>query len=222
MQAATLRDAEQAFTKRVINKMVLNTRIQHAEEPIYMACESDILLASKNPLKPFADNTDVEETRGQTIPDMFPMSPTVDLVKSNIYLKDMSLGYADSFPYPNHHTVFLSVDKGWSMEQRHASALLHAYAHCTAQAKKKSIENLEQSPISTQVIHTDGELFGFVCYQLNTMEGVQENDIVRNIAWIDSDLLFELSLPRRSMLRNTQYKNYNDNVIKKLLSMVSL
>ena len=74
-------------------------------------------------------------------------------------------------------------------------------------------------PISVQCIHTgNGIDFHFACFQLNTMN-FQNEEGVKNLAWFDNDnALFNKILPKRALLRNTKYEDYNPLVLRKILA----
>jgi len=74
-------------------------------------------------------------------------------------------------------------------------------------------------PISTQCILTDGDIFRFVCFQLNTLN-FETSDGVKNLVWFDEDErpLFNRLLPKRAMLRNTRYLDYDPDVFRQLVA----
>jgi len=74
-------------------------------------------------------------------------------------------------------------------------------------------------PISTQCIMTDGDIFRFVCFQLNTLN-LQTSDGVKNLVWFDDDerALFYRLMPRRAMLRNTRYLDYDASVFQQVVA----
>jgi len=74
-------------------------------------------------------------------------------------------------------------------------------------------------PISTQCIMTNGDIFRFVCFQLNTLN-FETSDGVKNLVWFDEDErpLFNRLMPKRAMLRNTRYLDYDPDVFRQLVS----
>jgi large subunit ribosomal protein L37 len=73
-------------------------------------------------------------------------------------------------------------------------------------------------PVCTQCVATDGETFDFVYFQLNTLDFTSAQG-VKNLVWFDNDnLMYNKIIPRRSMLRNTRYEDYNPEVMKKLVA----
>jgi large subunit ribosomal protein L37 len=74
-------------------------------------------------------------------------------------------------------------------------------------------------PISTQCLLTDGESFTFCFFQLNTLR-MDSEDGIKNMAWIDADhKLFNKILPKRAMLRNTKYQDYDPEIFRKVAAM---
>jgi len=66
---------------------------------------------------------------------------------------------------------------------------------------------------------TDGDIFRFSCFQLNTLN-FETDDGVKNQVWFDEDErpLFNRLVPKRAMLRNTQYLDYDANVFRQLVA----
>lgn len=208
--------------KRILEDHLLYTDFIFGNENVYLKCNSDLLLVSPTALSRFADEKEVEETQYAYIADTFPVAETVDLDRSNIYHKENDIGSGSGSGSLNHHTLLLSMNTDWSMEQRHASALLQSYGHCIQTARTRGISHLASSPVCVQAIHTDGEAFGFTCFQLNTTEtDYKKESGVRNLAWVHGDRLYCKQIPRRSMLRNTQYHSYNGDVVHRIMGMLS-
>jgi len=73
-------------------------------------------------------------------------------------------------------------------------------------------------PISTQCVMTDGDIFSFTCFQLNTLN-FETGDGVKNLVWFsDERPLFSRVVPKRAMLRNTQYLDYDPDVFSQLVA----
>jgi len=66
---------------------------------------------------------------------------------------------------------------------------------------------------------TDGDIFRFICFQLNTLN-FDTNDGVKNLVWFDDDErpLFNRVVPKRAMLRNTRYLDYDADVFRQLVA----
>ena len=72
-------------------------------------------------------------------------------------------------------------------------------------------------PISIQCVLTDGARFLFSCYQLNTAD-LTSTDGIKNIAWFDAAAnMYHKILPKRAMLRNSKYEDYDPEVFRTFL-----
>lgn len=223
-QLLSASDPSLVMTKRLVDNHQLSSVFFHGDDKVHASCTTDVLLASKAPVRRYADEDKVYATRDMSVPDIFPLAATIDLTKSHIYSNSSSLGYLDSFPYTNHHTLFLSMKQEWRMDQRHASALLMSYCHCVEQANRRGANSRGsdmEEPIVIHSVHTDGESFGYTCFQLNTLQTDPSKPGVKNMAWTEADRLYEKTIPRRAMLRNTKYDLYNPAVVQKVLAIVS-
>ena len=74
-------------------------------------------------------------------------------------------------------------------------------------------------PVCVQAVSTDGVIFHFGCFQLNTLN-LSSDSGVKNMAWFDNDnRMYERLEPKRAMLRNTEYRNYDPAVLRKLFAL---
>jgi len=66
---------------------------------------------------------------------------------------------------------------------------------------------------------TDGDIFRFVCFQLNTLN-LRTGDGVKNLVWFDAEdrPLFNRVVPKRAMLRNTRYLDYDPALFRQLVA----
>ncbi|XP_046402014.1 39S ribosomal protein L37, mitochondrial isoform X2 [Ischnura elegans] len=193
---------------------------------IQLECRADLMLMAKNPLPPIADDDVVRGTIDIPLPDLYPMEPTVSLLKENLY--DLQ----DIFPLqPNTsnaslHTVFFHYnetevknlyDLPVTEKQFMGRSLVHTFAVAAAQARH-SLKNEDSDlthPITLQSIHTDGKRFHFAVFQLNTMN-LNGGSGIRNIFW---------HTPVSSIFEECGYKEgrpelvgYNDDVSRNTLA----
>lgn len=221
VQVLSLQDRDFLASRRLMEDFLLRADFSHGYDSIYLSCNSDLLIGSTKSLSAFIDATGVADSKYSSIGDIFPIAPTVDLNRSNIYHARSGTGLISSSFKP--HTLLLSMNPEWSILQRHASALMCSYGHCIEMAKSRdATSNLQANPISIQTIHTDGQMFGFTGFQLNTLETDYKKDgVIRNQAWVDSDRLYHKQEPDRASLRATKYHSYNSHVVHKILGMLS-
>ena len=70
-----------------------------------------------------------------------------------------------------------------------------------------------------QAVQTDKANFELFAFQLNTLDIANESGI-KNMLWMDTvNPLYQKILPKRAMLRNTKYEDYNGEVLNKLLAL---
>ena len=74
-------------------------------------------------------------------------------------------------------------------------------------------------PIVMNCIHTDNATYDLLCFQLNTTDFTTPAG-VKNLAWFDAgNALYRRLEPKRSMLRNTEYHDYDPDVFEKLVAL---
>lgn len=226
-QILAMKEPNSAMDRRLIENHSMHTHFVYDNKPIQLTSRSPYLLTCSQPLKRFATKQEVMDTQHGVIENIEPISPLVDLDISNIYKSESDIGYSTDYKHRYHHTLLLQHPKEWAMETRHSSALLMSYAHCLEVAKRvDTTNNLLNNPVCVQTIHTDGKSFGFTCFQLNTLVTTVEADSMgystrRNMAWVGDDLMYQKDVPRRSMLRDTKYRNYKPDVFRIILGMLS-
>lgn len=102
---------------------------------------------------------------------------------------------SEGYPYPYPHTLYL-LDKAnlrrgrFQPDQLRAKMILFAFGSALAQARLlygNDAKVLEQ-PVVVQSVGTDGRVFHFLVFQLNTTD-LASNEGVKNLAWVDSDQL---------------------------------
>ncbi|OON21291.1 hypothetical protein X801_02809 [Opisthorchis viverrini] len=203
----------------------------------------DLVIYGKDRIPAFASQTQVQDLcRFRSLPTktLGPMSPLIDLQSTCYYRDDSTDGWIGDvprvFPYPHLITVNLSLPSVWSdflepeadpvtPEQRQAGALMHCFASALAHAHKSGLPpGPLQTPVCLQAVCSDGVYFDFVYFQLNTLhfpdpsqESQSTNTVLRNLAWIDGNhRLFDKQIPKRSLLRNTKYRDLDIGVFSRL------
>ncbi|NXE51520.1 RM37 protein, partial [Casuarius casuarius] len=156
-----------------------------------------ILLNSMAPIPPVASKDEVVATEEHTLETFYPIAPTIDLQEVNVYreLDDTgkSSSFRDGYPYPHPHTLYFLESANirpnrFRPEQLRAKMMMFAFGNALAKAKMlygNDPKVLEQ-PVVVQSVGTDGQLFQFMVFQLNTTDLVS-SDGVKNLVWIDSD-----------------------------------
>ncbi|KAK2143922.1 hypothetical protein NP493_4363g00000 [Ridgeia piscesae] len=189
--------------------------------PILIQGEVEYLMSSNQPLAPFGSEDVIDSSVTHSLPDMFPVAPTIDLKHQHIWRDTNITGWREGFSHPHPHTLYLTCSDFWSVSQRNARGLAFCFAHALALAHSKYGNDTKTlpEPISTQCVMTDGATFHFVCFQLNTLN-FDSGDGVKNLVWFDNNNeMYNKILPKRTMLRNTKYEDYDPEVFKKILAL---
>ncbi|XP_064650784.1 large ribosomal subunit protein mL37-like [Lineus longissimus] len=209
-------------TRRLNEDAYVNTNYQHNGTPIMIKGSHQYLITSDRPLAPFADETMVDDSVQHTMPDLFPLFPTIDLHKTNLYTMENNTGWQMPYSHNIPHTLFVSNGtKLWNPDQLNANSMMFLFGHLIAHAKAKygADATTLPEPISGQCVHTNGIDFHLIFYQLNTLD-FSSTEGIKNFVWFDrSNRLFEKRVPKRAMLRNTKYEDYDPVVFKKLLAV---
>ncbi|NXL11190.1 RM37 protein, partial [Mesembrinibis cayennensis] len=156
-----------------------------------------ILMNSMAPIPPVASKEEILATEEHVLETFYPISPTIDLQEVNVYRELNDTGksscFKDGYPYSHPHTLFFLESANirpnrFRPEQLRAKMLMFAFGNALAKAKVlygNDPKVLEQ-PIVVQSVGTDGQLFQFMVFQLNTTDLVS-GDGIKNLVWIDSD-----------------------------------
>ncbi|XP_025960776.2 large ribosomal subunit protein mL37 [Dromaius novaehollandiae] len=152
-----------------------------------------ILLNSMAPIPPVASRDEVVATEEHALETFYPIAPTIDLQEVNVYRELDDTGFRDGYPYPHPHTLYFLESANirpnrFRPEQLRAKMMMFAFGNALAKAKMlygNDPKVLEQ-PVVVQSVGTDGQLFQFMVFQLNTTDLVS-SDGVKNLVWIDSD-----------------------------------
>lgn len=209
--------------RTVIKTPYIRAVFSHDNKTIQVLGNNNFLLTSKTPIPKFADNDIIDASTNYTLPNMYPLKPTIDLQTTNNYhlesfnyLKDRHAPF-----YP--HTLFIVNQTYWKTHQQTANALMYLFGYASNEAKRKFGENVTilPEPINVQCVHMDFCKLNFLSLQLNTLN-FQTSDGIKNLIWCDEDnVMFKKILPRPWLnedLENPRYVDYNPNVFKKFLA----
>ncbi|TFK10186.1 heterogeneous nuclear ribonucleoprotein A0 [Platysternon megacephalum] len=152
-----------------------------------------ILLNAINPLLPVASKDEILATENQILETFHPISPTIDLQEVNVYEERNDTGFREGYPYPHPHTLYFVESANirptrFRPEQLRAKMLMFAFGNALAKAKMLYGDDPKvlEHPVVVQSIGTEGRIFQFMVFQLNTTD-LASSDGVKNLVWIDSD-----------------------------------
>ncbi|XP_030833959.1 39S ribosomal protein L37, mitochondrial [Strongylocentrotus purpuratus] len=161
------------------------------DEQIQVRGRSGLLVSSTSPLERLASPEEVAETASHTLPDFYPLAPTIDLLTRNVYKDNHNFsGFYEGSPFPHAHTLFIHDARNWcrnTMQYLNAQGLMFAFANAMSRAKLQygadAAIDLDE-PIVTQSIVSTGVKFAFIQVQLNTLN-MNSNDGIKNMVWVD-------------------------------------
>ncbi|XP_053325464.1 39S ribosomal protein L37, mitochondrial [Spea bombifrons] len=178
--------------RSMVENCRLSTYWQRGSDTFHVRGISGFLLNAKAPLSPLASESEIQDTVPHKLESLYPISPAIDLQEVNVYKNHNDLGFKEGYPFPDPHTIFImdpcSTKARFLPDQLRAKMIMLAFGSALAKAK---ILNGEESkvlkqPVYVQGIATDGQLFHFVAFQLNTLD-LESDDGVKNLVWIDAD-----------------------------------
>lgn len=179
--------------------------------------EADTLTTSRVPLGPFGSPEEVQATAQAPLPDLYPAKYTLDLDRAHIYRMD------DVYPVPhvtlNQHPHTLHVTHPypyfWFPREKLARAIMACFTFAAARARHLyGADTLTlPEPLAVQCTYSDESTFGFLAYQLNTLD-LSSDEGVKNQVWVEGEphRLFESCDPHQGML------GHNPNVFQRFLA----
>ncbi|XP_076838149.1 LOW QUALITY PROTEIN: large ribosomal subunit protein mL37 [Brachyhypopomus gauderio] len=188
-----LHGAHPALTKRMLaNKYSLSASWTRGEDLFQIRGQNGLLLSSAAPLPVLAGQEEVEATAQYVLETFYyPISPTIDLQRSHIYEQKNHTGFREDYPYPHAHTLFIKEAGDTPKlreDQLRAKMIMFAFGNALARAYAlygNEPKDLEK-PIVVQSVGTNGRVFQFVIFQLNTT-ALESDSGVKNLVWVDAD-----------------------------------
>ncbi|TST47745.1 39S ribosomal protein L37, mitochondrial [Bagarius yarrelli] len=195
--------------RMLAEKYSLSASWTRGEDQFQVRGQNGFLLSSMTPLPAVAGDEEIRSTSDHVLETFYPISPTIDLQHTHVYQLQNHTGFREDYPYPHAHTLFiteagdapkLQPDQlraklimfafGNALARAHAqygafrNSLLSSYLRlmCFLQNKSRVLEK----PIVVQSVGTNGRVFQFVVFQLNTTDLESDNG-VKNLAWVDAD-----------------------------------
>ncbi|CAD5234118.1 unnamed protein product [Bursaphelenchus xylophilus] len=190
-----------------------------AEFPAVFRLIAPTLIQRTSPVPILANESAVEATKSEAIPDVYPISPLIDLKKTNIY--------NDTVVVPrnllNLHldSVFLSQPLRqkypWTTDQNAASAIMYAFTLALAQSQRNGLQKELKTPIVGKAIQLDRGNVDLVVVQLNNLD-LNNTEGVKNMVWLEKALpLYE---PTRHDQNLEKLANVNVDTFKKIANLL--
>lgn len=127
----------------VYNDWVIFIKFLKLDKTIWTRFISEIILSGEDPIPKFSSVEEVKKTTDTKLPDLYPVSPFVDLKHQHVWRIENNTGWSPKFNYQAPHLIFINNrNKGlyehadsWEVGQNNARALMTCMAHATAFAK---------------------------------------------------------------------------------------
>ncbi|XP_001380937.1 39S ribosomal protein L37, mitochondrial [Monodelphis domestica] len=185
-----------ALTRRIQAKdYMLSTSWRRESTFLQIRGLNGTRLSAQEPLAPIASPEEVQATENHVLDTFYPIAPTINLQECDIYDVRNDIGFHEGYPYPHPHTVYFMESANHRRarcrpEQLRAKMIMFAFGNALAQARTlygEEARTLER-PLVVQSVGTDGRIFQFLVFQLNTTD-LTSSDGVKNLVWMDSDQL---------------------------------
>lgn len=218
------------LAKRMLaEKYNLAATWRRGEDVFQVRGHSGLLLNSMTPLPVLAGPEQIQGTADQDLETFYPIAPTIDLQCTNVYQEKNTTGFREGYPYPHAHTLFL-MEMGNTPkllpDQLRAKMIMFCFGNALVRAKALYGEEprILEKPIVVQSVATNGRIFQFVVFQLNTTE-LQSDSGVKNLVWVDEDKpLYEHAMVRPHIKRRVVkipagLSGYQPETFKKFLAL---
>ncbi|GLG98270.1 Uncharacterized protein GBIM_04853 [Gryllus bimaculatus] len=186
----------------------------------------NMALLSSVPHEKFSSQEEEENIYKIDLPDIYPLKHTVSCEKTHFY-ESKDIFPVNKFSKFSHlHTIIIHHNET-QIKNLHETkvlegqlvgrCLLHGFAAAVSQARQLfgEVEKELPFPVSIQCIQTDGRLFDFSIFQLNTLD-LNGSEGMKNMFWV---------LPRLELFSLCAYdegrptlQGYNPEVLKNFMA----
>uniref|UniRef100_A0A7N8Y2V3 Large ribosomal subunit protein mL37 n=1 Tax=Mastacembelus armatus TaxID=205130 RepID=A0A7N8Y2V3_9TELE len=200
---ATLQSSHPAIGRRILaEKYSLAATWEREEYLLQIRGQNGLLLNCMDPIPEVSGKQEVADTADHVLETFYPVSPTIDLQQVHVYKEEVNcIGFSDDYPYPHAHTLYFldGVDTHCKLrpEQFRAKMVMFLFGNALARAHKLyGPQPILNRPITVQGVGTNGRIFQFMVFQLNTTD-LSGDDGIKNQIWLDKDVeLYEFAKVR--------------------------
>ncbi|XP_037537900.1 39S ribosomal protein L37, mitochondrial [Nematolebias whitei] len=210
---ATQRSTHPAIGRRIFaEKYSLATIWKRGDDLLQIRGQNGLLQCSMDPLPEVCGKQEVADTSDHILETFYPVSPTIDLQQVNVYKEMSCTGFTGDYQYPHAHTLYFleSTERQFrlSPEQFRAKMVMFTFGNALARAHKLygfSPLSVLDRPITVQAVGTNGRIFQFLVFQLNTTDLSGDNGI-KNQVWLDESVELYDFAKVRPLIRKKQVK----------------
>uniref|UniRef100_A0A4W6E798 Large ribosomal subunit protein mL37 n=1 Tax=Lates calcarifer TaxID=8187 RepID=A0A4W6E798_LATCA len=216
-------------TKR--NRVMCSTRgPAYWKDLFQIRGQNSLLHNCMDPLPAVSGSQEVADTADHVLETFYPVSPTIDLQKVHVYKEEVnSTGFRADYPYPHAHTLYFleGADARCKLhpEPFRANMLMFTFGNALARAHKLyGPQRVLDSPVTVQAVGTNGRIFQFLVFQLNTTD-LSGDDGIKNQVWLDEDVELYDFAKVRPLIKKKQVKvpaglaGYKPETFKKFLAL---
>lgn len=230
---ATLQPTHPSLGRRLLaERYSLAATWKRGEELFQIRGLNGLLNTSMDPLPVVAGAQEVADTADHTLETFYPVSPTIDLQKVDVYHQEkVSTGFRETYPYPHAHTVYFhdAENPGIKLrpDQFRAKLVMFAFGNALARAHiqygTEPLSTLDR-PVVVQAVGTNGRFFQFLVFQLNTTD-LSGDGGIKNQVWMDKDSeLYEYAkvrpiIKKKEVQVPAGLKGYNPETFSKFLGL---
>uniref|UniRef100_A0A4W5NAF5 Large ribosomal subunit protein mL37 n=1 Tax=Hucho hucho TaxID=62062 RepID=A0A4W5NAF5_9TELE len=227
----SLQVSHSGLGRRILaEKYSLAATWNRGEDLFQVRGQNGLLLNSIAPLPVLAGKEEVQSTADHVLETFYPISPTIDLQSVQVYEEQNHTGFKEDYPYPHAHTLFLleAGDTPVTLlpEQLRAKMIMFAFGNALARAHTLhgTKPRVLEQPIVVQSVATNGRMFQYVMFQLNTTD-LQADEGVKNQVWVENDqLLYDFAkvhplIKKRVVQIPPGLSGYKPETFQKFLSL---
>lgn len=229
---ATLQSSHPAVSRRILaENYSLAASWNRGEDLFQVRGRNGLLHNSMDPLPEVSGKQEVLDTVDHVLESFYPVSPTIDMQKVNVYKEGATCtGFRGDYPYPHAHTLYFhECEAHWKLlpEQFRAKMIMFTFGNALARAHKlygTEPKSVLERPITVQAVGTNGRIFQFLVFQLNTTD-LSGDDGIKNQMWLEEDVDLYDFAKVRPLIKKKQVKvpaglaGYKPETFSKFLSL---
>lgn len=229
---ATLQPSHRAIGRRMFAEdYSLSVSWKRGEDLFQVRGRNGLLHSSMDPLPEVCGKDEVSDTADHALETFYPISPTIDLQRANVYKDVNCTGFRENFPYPHAHTLYFleSADAKCKLrpEQFRAKMAMFTFGNALSRAYRlygTEPQQVLDRPVTVQAVGTNGRIFQFLVFQLNTTD-LSGDDGVKNQMWLDEDVELYDFAKVRPLIKKKEVKvpaglsGYKPEVFRKFLAL---
>ncbi|XP_078121037.1 large ribosomal subunit protein mL37 [Sander vitreus] len=227
---ATLQSSHPAIGRRIFaEKYSLAATWKRGEDLFQVRGQNGLLQNCMDPLPEVSGKQEVGDTADHVLETFYPVSPTIDLQKVNVYKEMNCSGFRGDYPYPHAHTLYFleGADPCCKLRPEQFRAKMFMFTFGNALVRAHNLygpQRVLDRPVTVQAVGTNGRIFQFMVFQLNTTD-LSGDDGIKNQVWLDEDVELYDFAKIRPLIKKKQVKvpaglaGYKPETFSKFLSL---